>query len=221
VLPGGERVNTSGGILHWLGLAWAGQCDAPVAAAPAAPAEVPFASGAALVVRRVAWGQVGGFETAYFMYFEDVDLSVRLRLAGWEVGVAPGARVEHEYTFTKGDYKWFHLERNRLWTVLGAYPAALLALTAPALLGFEAALLVIAARQGWLRAKLRAQAAALRTLPWALRRRRELQAARTISAAAFARALTASLDSPYLDAPAPLVRLQSAYWRAVARVLGR
>ena len=113
MLPGGAHVNSSGGVVHWLGLAWAGQCDAPVAAAPAGPAEVPFASGAALVVRREAWDEVGGFEPAYFMYGEDVDLSVRLRLAGWGVGVVPAARVEHAYEFAKGDYKWFHLERNR------------------------------------------------------------------------------------------------------------
>jgi N-acetylglucosaminyl-diphospho-decaprenol L-rhamnosyltransferase len=220
LLPGGERVNTSGGIVHWLGLAWAGQCDSPAGTAPAAPVEVPFASGAALVVRRSAWEEVGGFERAFFMYFEDVDLSLRLRLAGWGVGIVPGARVEHDYEFAKGDYKWLHIERNRAWTVLGAYPGALLALTLPALLGFEAALLVIAARQGWLRAKLRAQAAALRTLPWALRRRRELQAQRRISLSEFAGALSAALDSPYLQAPAPLVRVQARYWRLVARALG-
>jgi N-acetylglucosaminyl-diphospho-decaprenol L-rhamnosyltransferase len=219
LLPGGEHVNSSGGIVHWLGLAWAGQCDAPSAAAPRAPTEVAFASGAGLVVRRSAWTEVGGFEPAYFMYGEDVDLSLRLRLAGWGVGLVPAARVEHEYEFAKGDYKWFPHERNRLWTVLGAYPPVLLALTAPALLGLEAALLVIAARQGWLGAKLRAQLAALRTLPWALRRRRRLQAARRVSPALFARSLSASLDSPYLQAPAPLVRLQAAYWRLVAGLL--
>jgi GT2 family glycosyltransferase len=219
VLPGGERVNTSGGVVHWLGLAWAGQCEAPIAAAPAAPVEVAFASGAALVVRRAAWDEVGGFDPAYFMYVEDVDLSLRLRLAGWDVGVVPAARVEHEYSFDKGDYKWFHLERNRVWTVLGAYPPALLAVTAPALLGFELALLAIAARDGWLGAKLRAQAAALRSLPWALRRRRALQARRRIGVAAFAGALTASLDSPNLSAPAPLARLQALYWRLASRAL--
>jgi N-acetylglucosaminyl-diphospho-decaprenol L-rhamnosyltransferase len=221
LLPGGATVNTSGGVLHWLGLAWAGQCDAPVAAVASNAAPVGFASGAAMVVRRAAWDQVGGFEPAYFMYGEDVDLSVRLRLAGWDLRVVPEALVEHEYEFTKGDYKWFHLERNRIWTILAAYPAPLLVLLAPALAGFELALLVIAARDGWLRPKLRAQVAVLRTLPWALRRRRGVQALARADAAAFAAALTASLDSPYLRAPAPLVRMQRAYWRAVLTVLGR
>jgi len=221
VLPGGETLNTSGGVVHWLGFGWSGQCDEPVAAGPAALGEVAFASGAALVVRRGAWEEVGGFEPGYFMYGEDLDLSLRLRLAGWDVGVVPEARVEHAYEFAKGDYKWFHLERNRAWTVLCAYPGPLLALVAPALAGFEVALLLVAAREGWLRPKLRAQAAVAGSLPWALRRRRRVQAGRTVGAAAIGRTLTASLDSPYLHAPAPLAHLQAAYWRAVMRLLGR
>jgi len=220
LLPGGVAINTSGGVVHWLGLAWAGQCDQPATTAPRSLSEVGFASGAALVVRREAWDHVGGFEPAYFMYGEDVDLSLRLRLAGWGVGVVPDAAVEHAYEFVKGDYKWFHLERNRLWTVLGVYPAGLLAVLAPALLAFELALLPVAARGGWLGSKLRAQAAVLRTLPWALRRRRRLQARRDVSAAQLADVLTAALDSPYLQAPAPLIRAQAAYWALARKLTG-
>ena len=115
------------------------------------------------------------------MYGEDVDLSLRLRLAGWGVGVVPAARVEHAYEFAKGAYKWFYLERNRWWTVLGAYPGALLWRVLPALLALELALLPVAAVGGWLPAKLRAQAAVLRSLGWALRRRRRVQATRRVS----------------------------------------
>ena len=173
-------------------------------------------------MRRDAWEEVGGFEPAYFMYCEDVDLSLRLRLAGWGVGIVPAARVEHDYEFGKGDYKWFHLERNRAWTVLGVYPLPLLLALAPALLGFELALLAVAARDGWLHAKLRAQVAVLRTLPWALRRRRRIQATRRISAHDFCGGLTASLDSPFLQAAAripALRRLQAGYWAAVRALL--
>ena len=220
-LPGGAEINTSGGVTHWLGFGWAGECGVPVASASPAPHEVSFASGAALVVRREVWAAAGGFEPGYFMYGEDLDLALRIRLLGWGVGIVPDARVEHEYDFVKGDYKWFHLERNRWWTVLGAYPAALLALLLPALLAFEVALLAVAARGGWLSAKLRAQAAVVRTLPWALRRRRRIQRSRRIAAGTFAAALTASLDSPYLDVRVPVLeRLQAAYWRAVRAALG-
>jgi hypothetical protein len=222
LLPGGERINSSGGVVHWLGLAWAGAFGAPVPQPPGPAHEVPFASGAALVVRRNAWVQVGGFDADWFMYVEDVDLSLRLRLAGWGVGVVPAASVEHDYDFHKGDYKWFQLERNRWWSLLSSYPAPLLALVAPPLLVFDLGLLAVAARGGWLPAKLRAQAAVLRSLPRVLRRRRAVQATRTITSGAFADWLTPALDSPYLGGPAkaPAVRLLvTAYWRAIRLLL--
>jgi N-acetylglucosaminyl-diphospho-decaprenol L-rhamnosyltransferase len=222
VLQSDERtVNSAGNEVHWLGFGWAGGCDQPLAAIGTTPRAVSFASGAALVVRREAWEAVGGFSPEYFMYGEDLDLGLRLRLAGWESGIVPGARVVHDYTFAKGDFKWFHLERNRWWTVLGAYPGALLVLLAPALLAFEFALLVIAARDGWLVPKIRAQRAVLGSLRWALARRRRVQSVARVRAGGFAEALTASLDSPYLDAPAPLVALQASYWRLVRALLSR
>ena len=82
LLPGGERVNTRGGVLHFLGFGWAGGHDEPEASVADEPAEVGFASGAALVVRRSAWDEIGGFDPAFFMYGEDVDVSLRLRLCG-------------------------------------------------------------------------------------------------------------------------------------------
>jgi GT2 family glycosyltransferase len=222
LLPGGERVNTRGNVVHYLGFGWAGGHDEPAASVPAAPAEVGFASGAALAVRRAAWEEVGGFDPAFFMYGEDLDVSLRLRLAGWRVGIVPAARVEHSYEFEKGDYKWLHLERNRWWIVLGTYPGTLLALLAPALLASELALLVVAGRGGWLGAKLRAQWAVLRTLPMALRRRRAIQARRT-DRAGFVAGLSDSLDSPFLGPVAQVAAvraLQSGYWRAVRGALG-
>ena len=221
-LPGGERVNTSGNVVHFLGFGWAGGLDRPVGEVPAQPHEVPFASGAAMVVRRAAWEAAGGFEERYFMYGEDLDLSLRLRLAGHGIGVVPAARCEHEYSFTKGDYKWFYLERNRWWTLLRAYPAPLLAVASPGLLAFEVALLANAAADGWLRAKLRSQAAVVRELPAILRGRRAVQATRTTSAAGFAAHLTAALDSPHLAGAGRIpgaVAAQRLYWRVAVALL--
>jgi N-acetylglucosaminyl-diphospho-decaprenol L-rhamnosyltransferase len=216
----GRLVNTAGNEVHFLGFGWAGRCGQPVAAAESA--EVGFASGAALVVRREAWDAAGGFDARYFMYGEDLDLCLRLRLAGWAIGIEPAARVEHDYEFAKGAYKWFYLERNRWWTILAAYPPRLLALLAPALVCFELALLPAAWRGGWLGAKLRAQAAVVRLLPAMLRRRRLVQATKRVPDAAFAAALTSSLDSPYLALAGKVPGLraaQAAYWRLVRAAL--
>ncbi|HEX6050835.1 MAG TPA: glycosyltransferase family 2 protein [Gemmatimonadaceae bacterium] len=56
---------------------------------------VPWVVGAALAIRRSAFQDVGGFDPSYFMYFEEVDLSYRLRHAGWETHFAPVTDVIH------------------------------------------------------------------------------------------------------------------------------
>lgn len=222
-MPGASRVNTNGGVTHYLGFSWSGDCGKPVV--PDADREVAFASGAALVVRRDAWDAIGGFDEAFFMYVEDVDLSLRLRLAGYGVGIAPAAVVEHEYEFDKGAGKWRLLEVNRWRAVLTAYPGSLLLALLPALLAVELALIPFAARGGWLRQKLHAQGDVLRALPSLLRRRSMVQRTRRIDAATFARALTAELDSPYLPRPhgplAAAFALQRLYWAALRGVIGR
>ncbi len=56
---------------------------------------VDWVNAACLVLPRAAWQQVGGFDERYFMYCEDVDLSLRLRLAGWRLARAP-VQVVHD-----------------------------------------------------------------------------------------------------------------------------
>ncbi|HKN91504.1 MAG TPA: glycosyltransferase family 2 protein [Acidimicrobiia bacterium] len=60
-----------------------------------APREVDWVSGACLLVRRSAFAALDGFDEAYFMYLEDVDLCWRAWRAGWTVSYEPGARVVH------------------------------------------------------------------------------------------------------------------------------
>ncbi|HET9471978.1 MAG TPA: glycosyltransferase family 2 protein [Usitatibacter sp.] len=59
-----------------------------------AVADVPLASGCFMLMRTALFRRVGGFDPAYFLYFEDYDLSLRLRR---EAGIAfvPGARIVH------------------------------------------------------------------------------------------------------------------------------
>jgi N-acetylglucosaminyl-diphospho-decaprenol L-rhamnosyltransferase len=48
-----------------------------------------------MLARRSAFQSLGGFDEAYFMYVEDVDLCWRAWQTGWRVGYEPGARVVH------------------------------------------------------------------------------------------------------------------------------
>jgi N-acetylglucosaminyl-diphospho-decaprenol L-rhamnosyltransferase len=57
--------------------------------------EVDQLMGAALLLRRAALEQVGPFDERFFMYFEEVDLCLRLHDAGWKVLFVPDAQVVH------------------------------------------------------------------------------------------------------------------------------
>ncbi|MGQ0482628.1 MAG: glycosyltransferase family 2 protein [Pseudonocardia sp.] len=52
-------------------------------------------SGSCLLLRRAAFDSVAGFDSRYFMYFEDVDLGERLTLAGWRNRYVPASEVVH------------------------------------------------------------------------------------------------------------------------------
>lgn len=218
----GRVVNTNGGVVHFTGLAWSGEAGAPSPGSARGPREAGFASGACLALTRETWVGLGGFPEEFFMYHEDVDLSLRLRLTGATVGVEPAARVDHAYDFAKGAAKWRRLEANRLATVLRTYPTRLLLAVAPALVVLELALLPASAAGGWLPQKLGAWADVLRAVPRLRRERRTIQATRTVTARAFADGLVAELSSPYLGALGRSPLLAAAlrvYWRAARALL--
>ncbi len=56
---------------------------------------VDWVVGAALLVRRAALDQVGGFDEGYFMYSEELDLCRRIKAAGWEIHYFPHAQIIH------------------------------------------------------------------------------------------------------------------------------
>jgi GT2 family glycosyltransferase len=100
-----------------------GEPDGP---AFAEPAEVFGFSGGAAVLRTMAVRAVGGFPADWFMYYEDTDLSWRLRLAGWRIVYTPDAVVWHRHAASSdvsSPLFAFYNERNRLLTLVRNAPA--------------------------------------------------------------------------------------------------
>jgi GT2 family glycosyltransferase len=84
---------------------------------------IGYVTGACLLLRATMLGAVGLFDERYFFYWEDVDLSLRARKAGWSFAVAHDCRVLHLDGGSLGrwsSHRWFLMFRG-LRTFLAAH----------------------------------------------------------------------------------------------------
>lgn len=91
--------------------------------------EILLPSGCAALLRRSMLADVGLFDDDLFAYCDDTDLGLRARLAGWRCRYVPGAVVYHKYSAATAPYsplKAFLVERNRAWVAVKCLPASLL-----------------------------------------------------------------------------------------------
>ena len=111
------------------------------------PRTAPWVLGAALAIRREAFDAVGGFDPAFFLYAEEVDLCWRLWQAGWEVHYTPSATVLHVGgSSTRSRFEVQRVESARLFYRRHYPPARAAALDL---------LIRTAMRMRWLRDSLR------------------------------------------------------------------
>jgi len=77
------------------------------------PRAVDWVVGAAVLLRREALDGVGLFDESFFIYFEEVDLCLRLRRAGWEVRYLPTVSVVHHESQFSADIPERRI--NEMW----------------------------------------------------------------------------------------------------------
>jgi GT2 family glycosyltransferase len=213
-------INSAGNPVHVLGLSWAGRLNEPEDRTQ--PEPVTVASGACLLMPLARWRALGGFDEEYFAYHEDTELSIRLWQTGWRVMYVPDAVAVHRYEFSRNTFKFFMIERNRLMFLGTLWGWRALLLLSPALLGLELGMLLLAAKQGWLGAKVRSYGWLLRHSGHIRRRRRQLRGERTVPDREWMGRLTSHLDPAAIELPGvigPLNTVMSAYWRLVRRLV--
>jgi GT2 family glycosyltransferase len=145
-----------------------------------APGDVFSACAGAALYRRSAVLAAGGFEERFGTYLEDVDLGLRLRLAGWSCRWEPRAVARHagggsSDALRHGAGAW--VERNTLLLVARSFPPRWLPLVAYRQLAWAWR----AARSGRLREHLAGARMALPLLPAFVRERRALRASAVVA----------------------------------------
>jgi N-acetylglucosaminyl-diphospho-decaprenol L-rhamnosyltransferase len=75
--------------------------------------EVDWVSGAAMLIRRSAFEQVGGFDESFWLYGEELDIGTRLRDAGWRVLATPALEILHVGGVSTGRSRRRHVQHSQ------------------------------------------------------------------------------------------------------------
>jgi GT2 family glycosyltransferase len=81
------------------------------------PHPTSFAHGCAMMIRRVVVDRVGRFAERFFLYYEELDWSQRIRDAGYLIYYQPSATILHKESMSVGQnspLKTYYLTRNRI-----------------------------------------------------------------------------------------------------------
>lgn len=122
--PGVRLLNSTGGLMTRTGNGRDRDWLAPEDGPPAADDVFGF-NGGCVALRRRALDEVGCFTAELFMYYEDTELSWRLRRAGWRIRHAHDAVTVHQHAASSGTSTAFfqvHNTRNRLFVTAAQAP---------------------------------------------------------------------------------------------------
>ena len=81
------------------------------------PGPTHFAHGCAMLVKRAVVDRVGRFAERFFLYYEELDWSARIREAGYLIYYQPSAYILHKESMSVGEHstlKTYYLTRNRI-----------------------------------------------------------------------------------------------------------
>ena len=184
------RIHYDGGDFHYAGLISLHNFGAPRTGAPSAPTEeIDVAISLCLLVDKKEIIEAGAFDESFFILFEDLDLSHRLRLAGKKILKVNDAVVVHDdgtagisfrketsypgrRVFFHSRNRWLYMVKNfRLWTLIVAGPGILV---------YELAWVLFSLKAGNLGSWFKGKWAFLKMFREALRKRRTIQKRRVV-----------------------------------------
>jgi GT2 family glycosyltransferase len=194
-----ERINLCGQDLHYTGLSF-GRGALETADNFNQPQAVGAVAGASFAIRRALWEQLGGFDPAFFMYYEETDLSWRAALRGYTSWYLPGSAAYHDAALKPSARAAYYSVRNRIVLLLKHWKWPTLLFLLPALLLTELIDWVYLVRLGWgyLPAKCKAYAWLLTHPSQIYQARRKAQAGRKVSDARLLLQCTSTLTPKML-----------------------
>ncbi len=216
-----QLLNLTGKTTHFLGFDWIRDFEQKKSRKSG---YIDSWSGSGILLRRSIFNELSGFDDAYFMYYEDSDLSWRMRLMGYKLWFEPTAVLYHDYKYTPRESyqplkrKYFYIERNRLQTIFKNYSLKTLLLIAPMLFLIEISLVIFAAMQGWGLVKINSYVSLWKLRQHLGKQRIKIQETRKISDKKIVKTFSPTLTFKEFQHPVVthiLNPLMNLYWHVV------
>ncbi len=182
--PETDLINSTGNSFQYLGFGFCNQYRFKIKdiVLPALK-EVSYASGAALMVSVDSIKKYGAWDNDFFLYHEDLEWSMRLRMLGKKIVLVRDSVFYHKYQFARSITKFYWMERNRYGTMLLFFRWPTLLLLAPMGLALELGLILFALKGGWFKERMKVYKYWLKKESWKLwlQKRKKTQALRTVT----------------------------------------
>jgi GT2 family glycosyltransferase len=215
-----DIVNTFGNCVHFLGFGYCGHYKEKDVFQE--DRDITYASGASLLIKKEFYPSKISFDTDYFAYLEDQDLGWQARLLGFRAIASAKSKVWHKYDFQKkklNNFKFYLLERNRLFFLTKFFSFRLQCLILPAFVVMEAGIMLDSVLKGYFLRKVKANWDFYRSLPKLYRKRKALKRNRVLSDRELFRFLSPTIEFEEVDSL--LLRLANRFLKGYYRIINK
>lgn len=182
--------------------------------------DITSAAGAGILISGKLFRNVGMCDESYFMYHDDIELSYKVKIAGYRLVLAPRSVIYHKHEFGRSIRQIYYMERNRFRFLLEFYKVPTLILIAPALLIMEIGMLPYTVLNRWFFTKLKVYGYFLNPRNWKEigSKRKSVQNIRVVTDKVLLEKVVAHIDFQQVQNPLltyianPLFTL---YWRII------
>ncbi|MFY9410023.1 MAG: glycosyltransferase family 2 protein [Methanosarcina flavescens] len=185
-----DKINTCANTAHYTGLTFCRGLNKSASELDSCQ-PVGAVSGCSFAIRSDMLKNINGFDSDFFLYQEDADLSWRIRFAGGKIMYVPESVIYHKYKLSIAPWKEFYLERNRYLILLKNFSLKTLLLLLPVLIVTEIVTMGHAVLNGpkYVKSKLLAYFWILQNIKIILTKRRETLSKKIITDSEFFRFL--------------------------------
>lgn len=149
------KINSLGNVIQFLGFGFTsayGEVDREIEGYPEIKG---YASGCSFIIRAELFNKIGGYNEEYYMYHDDLEISLKVKLAGKKIILAPRSVIYHKYEFSRSTRMIYYIERNRYLMIMTFYPLYLMFLIALPLIVMDLGMIFYSLIGGWFKDEMK------------------------------------------------------------------